>query len=724
MRKIYMLFVLLMVAITSGAQSSKTVNVTTPGTLGTLLGEDLSEITDLTVTGKMNNTDFMVFSNITNLTNLDLAGVTIVDADGNETGTIPDYSMSLNRTLKKIVMPSSLLKVGERAFFKCKLLEKVIFSEGLQSIGKSAFMSCAVLESVNFPASLEKIDDRAFYKTVIKEFVAPESLKSLGVSSFYGTALTKVSINEKTEKIGESAFGGCVDLASFEVDEKSTNFKVIDGVLLTYDATTLVAFPQADPRVKYIMPQTVTTVYMSAFDCAEKLEVLRINNGVATLPVSMCYGAKNLQKIYIPASATLLKAGCMDNCKSLTEVHVRATTPPEAETGAFGVMFPNYKMNLYVPTGHLDKYKEAAEWKDAFLSYNEEDIPQVTMTTSREIGEYISLSIKTEEPLEIIGAEYDSPGAFKITDKNIVIKGAISKLECSSDSLTSLDVSKSPLLEELFCDDNALTELVLGNNSALKTIYCGGNKINNLNLENLPALIDFSCWGNQLEAIDLSHNSELASLVCRDNMIAGTLDLSANAKVREVNCYNNALTAIKLAANSELRHIELQRNNINGENMTAFMEALPTYVAYSADEWDDWFGMNLQGLYLIEKDPTLEQNAATAVDIKIAKDKGWPIFVMNIEDYGLVKPTPYDEFVSSVQTINESNAGVSFTVSSSAIEVKGLAGGENVVLYDANGRVVGKKQASASAVSFDTTGLAKGVYVVSTSAERHKIVVK
>ena len=172
----------------------------------------------------------------------------------------------------------------------------------------------------------------------------------------------------------------------------------------------------------------------------------------------------------------------------------------------------------------------------------------------------------------------------------------------------------------------------------------------------------------------------------------------------------------------------MQRNNINGENMTAFMEALPTYVAYSADEWDDWFGMNLQGLYLIEKDPTLEQNAATATDIKIAKDKGWPIFVMNIEDYGLVKPTPYDEFVSSVQTINESNAGLSFTVSSSAIEVSEhlvpLAGGENVVLYDANGRVVGKKQASASAVSFDTTGLAKGVYVVSTSAERHKIVVK
>ena len=245
-----------------------------------------------------------------------------------------------------------------------------------------------------------------------------------------------------------------------------------------------------------------------------------------------------------------------------------------------------------------------------------------------------------------------------------------------------------------------------------------------MNLENLPALIDFSCWGNQLEAIDLSHNSELASLVCRDNMISGTLDLSGNAKVREVNCYNNALTAIKLAANSELRHIELQRNNINGENMTAFMEALPTYVAYSADEWDDWFGMNLQGLYLIEKDPRLEQNAASATDIKIAKDKGWPLFVMNIEDYGLVKPTPYDEFVSSVQTINESNAGVSFTVSPSAIEVKGLAGGENVVLYDANGRVVGNKQASASVVSFDTTGLAKGVYVVSTSAERRKIVVK
>lgn len=724
MKNIYALLVLLVTSVAVIAQTSKTVDVSTPGTLSTLLGDEAATITDLTITGKMNASDFRVFLKTTSLANLDMAGVTIVDDDGNDTGIFPDYTFYSCKTLKKMVLPNTLKKVGESAFNKCSLLEEVVFAEGLKTIGKGAFMSCPMLTAVNLPNSVEKILDRAFYRAPISNFVMPSSLKSIGATSFYGTLITKVKLNAQLNKIGESAFGGCLNLESFEIEEGNTSFKLVDGVLLTADETALVAYPQADPRVKYIMPKTVKTIYKAAFDCAWKLQVLRISKGVETLPVSMCYGAKALLKLYIPSTVTLMKVGCMDDCPKLNEVHVRATTPPEVETGAFGVMFPNYKMNLYVPTGSLSKYQEAEEWNDAFISYNEEDMPQVTMTTAREIGEYIALNMKLEEEVEITGAEYDSPGSFKITDKNIVITGAMSKLECSSNKLTKLDVSKATDLEQLYCDDNELDELSLGKSKSLKTVYCGNNKLGDIDLKGLSALEDFSCWGNNINSIDVSKNPELVSLVCRDNMINGTLDLSGNAKLREVNCYNNAITEIKLADNSDMRNIEIQRNNINGEKMTAFMQALPNYVAYSSDEWDDWFGMNPQGLYLMEKDPKLEKNVATTADVKIAKDKGWPVFAMNIDDYGVVAPTPYDDFVTGVQTVDNDNATMSFAVSASSIDVSGLSAGTEVVLYDANGRVVGRRLVSGTTVSFAAAGLAKGVYVIKASSATKKFVVR
>ena len=173
-----------------------------------------------------------------------------------------------------------------------------------------------------------------------------------------------------------------------------------------------------------------------------------------------------------------------------------------------------------MPTGSLALYEAAPEWKDAFLSYNEEDLPQITMTTAREIGEYVNIGMKVEEDVDITGAEYDENGSFKITDKDIVITGAISKLECSSNKLTKLDVSKAPDLEELYCDDNELTELAMGKSDNLRLVYCGNNKLGSVDLKGLAALSDFSCWGNEMTSIDVSKNAGLTSLVCRDNMIA------------------------------------------------------------------------------------------------------------------------------------------------------------------------------------------------------------
>ena len=237
----------------------------------------------------------------------------------------------------------------------------------------------------------------------------------------------------------------------------------------------------------------------------------------------------------------------------------------------------------------------------------------------------------------------------------------------------------------------------------------------------MPALADFSCYGNKIKQLDLSKNPILTSLICRDNLIEGTLDLSKNPKVEQVNCYNNAISEIKLAAESSLRHIEMQRNNIKGTNMTEFMKALPVYIAYGSDEWDDYGGLNLQGLYVTETTGTLEKNMALVSDVKIAKDKKWPVFALDIDDYGSSAPKPYNGVDPS--GINETNTNdiVKIYTTHRIINIEGLAKNEPIMLYTINGTLIDKSVSSNGPAQLHVKGI--GMYLVKWANNIVKVIV-
>ena len=88
---------------------------------------------------------------------------------------------------------------------------------------------------------------------------------------------------------------------------------------------------------------------------------------------------------------------------------------------------------------------------------------------------------------------------------------ALKKLSCSSNQLTTLDVSKNVNLTFLNCGSNQLTALDVSNN---------------------PKLEDLSCDYNSLTLLDLSKNPELEILSCRKSGLT-SLDLDANKKIGE-----------------------------------------------------------------------------------------------------------------------------------------------------------------------------------------------
>ena len=110
----------------------------------------------------------------------------------------------------------------------------------------------------------------------------------------------------------------------------------------------------------------------------------------------------------------------------------------------------------------------------------------------------------------------------------------LTKLKCSENQLTELDVSQNKKLVYLDCVGNQLTELDVSQNPALKYLYCSDNQLTELDVRSNTALERLFCQKNQLTSLDVSQHTNLVRLSCSDNKIdinieetSRTFDLSA-----------------------------------------------------------------------------------------------------------------------------------------------------------------------------------------------------
>ena len=88
--------------------------------------------------------------------------------------------------------------------------------------------------------------------------------------------------------------------------------------------------------------------------------------------------------------------------------------------------------------------------------------------------------------------------------KGIEYFTALKILNCESNRLTTLDVSKNTALTDLNCSGNQLTTLDVSKNTALTDLYCSGNQLTVLDVSKNTALKTLWCDENQLTVLDVS----------------------------------------------------------------------------------------------------------------------------------------------------------------------------------------------------------------------------
>ncbi len=366
------------------AQVTKTINVTSAGTLTSLLTfEEKSTITNLTVTGNINAIDFKCMRDeLTVLSELNLTLSNIVSYTGSEgpisptsttypSNELPQYSFQNKSSLKSFIYPSKISSIGSYAFKNCSGLSGVLnIPTTVISLKLGAFDNCTNITSVIIPNSVQIIEGCAFIRC----------------SGLVGT----LSIPKSVVWIGAYAFKNTGN-SDFMVDPENQYFSSVNGVLFDKNQTRLVKYP-TNKIGTYIIPNTVTTIGISAFASCDNLigEVVFPNSitsiessafenctkisGKINLPKSITSiadfsfsGCTSINTLIIPEKVTTIGQYAFYYCIGLKTINTQAKVPPLIYETSFYLVFAN---QVEVPIGTKNAYQTSLGWMN-FSNYIE-----------------------------------------------------------------------------------------------------------------------------------------------------------------------------------------------------------------------------------------------------------------------------------------------------------------------------------------------------------------
>ena len=145
---------------------------------------------------------------------------------------IPDKLFAECADLESIVLPPSLLSIGDEAFRGCVVLKGVSFPKLLKNISPKAFENCRSLEKIEFLCNNVSIQDSAFFScTSLDTLKFPRKVDRLGNYAFADCAkLKKVVLPVNVEECNSNTFDWCHSLDIFELqDYENSDFSITGG---------------------------------------------------------------------------------------------------------------------------------------------------------------------------------------------------------------------------------------------------------------------------------------------------------------------------------------------------------------------------------------------------------------------------------------------------------------------------------------------------------------
>ena len=416
-----------------------TIKLDKAGTLPDKIGSSKKyKITNLKIVGEINGTDWRLICDMASeddygrtkgkLSTLDLSDAKIVgggnsyiNIDGNSYYTSNDklgnYAFYDCRVLTNLTIPSSVTSIGESAFEYCRGLTSLTIPSSVTSIGESAFRYCSGLTSLTIPSSVTSIGESAFeYCSSLTSLTIPSSVTLIWHYAFRGcSGLTSLTIPSSVTLIGGSVFSGCRGLTSLTIPSSVTSIGNN-------------AFHGCSGLTSLTIPSSVTSIGSDAFSGCSSLTNLYyiiddefetyLSKGHPYIDVNCgieyYLNDKKITSVVIPSTITALGEYAFQKCRDLTSVYVSWPTPISAGSAFSGVGIS--KCTLYVPQGTEQDYFLADGWGDFgnIVEYDPTGIDMVTTSTdTKELSRYSVNGQRLSAPTKGLNIVKYSDGSVK-----------------------------------------------------------------------------------------------------------------------------------------------------------------------------------------------------------------------------------------------------------------------------------------------------------------------
>lgn len=215
-------------------------------------------------------------------------------------------------SLTALTIPDSVHSIASDAFSGCTGLETLKIGKNVQTIGNMAFQMCKKLKSITFAedSSLLYIGQRAFFQNEsLTSVVFPTKLVQLDVDSFYQcTNLEKIDLPDSLMRISAQAFHGTK--AFYNGLDESTKLVYIDKWLVSADDS---------------LRKTAKALSATALDKISAEETMFLKGDTVGIAGSTFAQFQMLERVNLPASVRTISDFVFAYCPNLMRVDLTST---------------------------------------------------------------------------------------------------------------------------------------------------------------------------------------------------------------------------------------------------------------------------------------------------------------------------------------------------------------------------------------------------------------
>ncbi len=289
---------------------------------------------------------------------------------GDKVTHIPDNFLADGSKIDNLILPETLISIGDCAFYGCSAAE-VIIPNSVAKLGKSAFSRCLHLQDITLGSNISTLPNSIFWGcSSLKKISIPGSVSYIDRDAFEGcTSLSKVCFEEIRDNTGlpiDSELDIFADYKPMFIDCPLEEVFIGRRLRPSHDFKSWYSPFEWNNSLKRVEISDVENIILShEFRGCSNLESIIMGGGVTDIGEDAFTECSSLKSVSVGKNVKTIEQNAFNGCTSINHFYSFSETPPVCGSNALDDINKS-ECQLYVPAQSIKAYKSAAQWEDFY----------------------------------------------------------------------------------------------------------------------------------------------------------------------------------------------------------------------------------------------------------------------------------------------------------------------------------------------------------------------